>query len=291
MSEDADIGPAAVLLNAGSKARVPLRSVLMTIFIDVGMPRGGVLTAGGLQSLLAGLGYSKGAVRTALVRAVQAGDLVRAQTVDGAAGYGFSTSRRITAGRAVRRLYAARSPIEAPSWLLVHVPDLRPEERDRLSRAGFRSVRRGLHIRPETDLSVEQAIPVRAIVARGRLTLPPDAVKAFRPENLRQEFDEIALALTALLEQSDDLVDLPVEQVASVRIAAIHRWRHLMAEFEPLPGASGADDGWAVEQARAAVMQTYLLAADSSDEWLDTEVGIAGRRRATRIRDRFNPSL
>ncbi|WP_439574715.1 PaaX family transcriptional regulator C-terminal domain-containing protein [Phreatobacter sp.] len=141
----------AVVAALGQRLSVerPLRtaSLIVTLFGDAIVPRGGRLSIRALIDLVAGLGIEAGAVRTAMSRLVADGLFVR-QGAGRRPVYALSANGERTFAGAFRRVYAGERPQGASGFRLVVLPGngRRGFDPAALIDAGYRPMLAGLYV-------------------------------------------------------------------------------------------------------------------------------------------------
>ncbi|MEM9394044.1 MAG: hypothetical protein AAGA38_09310 [Pseudomonadota bacterium] len=228
------LGPLIATLHANRRPRV--WSLIVTVFGDVALPRGGELPLSRLQVLLGRIGVEAGTVRTALSRLGHDGWVERRR--DGRSSVYHLSARAAAETQAVLPLvYAPPQPSEVWGLHLGNRPDAHaleigpmawlapadPSQEAFLSNRVTRSVPRNV-LRPEHAAAL-------TLLERDLAALPPNATSAF---------DQI--------------------EAAAARILLIHRWRRYALRFpQPLPGADP----------RAGVAQAYQALWNDSEAWFD----------------------
>jgi phenylacetic acid degradation operon negative regulatory protein len=152
-------GPVAALLRQFRRQR-PIRggSLLITIFGDSIVPRGGAVTLGGLISLAQPFGLTERLVRTSVARLAGDGWLVARR--DGRRSeYRITPTGRDRFAAATRRIYGTIPDSWDGQWTLLVLPPAngarRQDIRDELRWLGFGQVNPGLFAHP--NWSVEEA--------------------------------------------------------------------------------------------------------------------------------------
>jgi phenylacetic acid degradation operon negative regulatory protein len=195
----------------------PLRagSLIVTIFGDAILPRGGAVALGSLIRLAAPFGLNERLVRTATARLAQEGWL-EARRVGKLSEYRLTTGGRERFAEATERIYGAPDGHWSGRWTLIVLPSLPAAERQRLRKdlawQGFGELWGGVFAHPEHAARVDGA-DARASPHIGGIELPP-----------RTLVFEAALASpatpAALIELGWDLKDLA------------RRYRQFAARFE-----------------------------------------------------------
>ncbi len=146
---------------------IPPRRLIVTVYGLYARERGGWLSVAALVRLLADLGVSGQAVRSAVSRLKRRG-LLEPERVDGAAGYRLSEPGLELLAEGDERIFGRRRAGVDEGWLLVafSVPesarDQRHQLRSLLVRLGLGTVTPGLwvapaHLEPEVSRALERA--------------------------------------------------------------------------------------------------------------------------------------
>ena len=135
----------------------PLRggSLIVTIFGDSIMPRGGAVSLGSLIALGAPIGLNERLVRTATSRLAQEGWL-EGRRAGKLSEYHLSKTGRQRFAEATKRIYSAPDSAWEGRWTLVVLPPLRTGERralrEELMWRGFGELSPGIFAHPERDV-------------------------------------------------------------------------------------------------------------------------------------------
>jgi phenylacetic acid degradation operon negative regulatory protein len=153
---------AAAALVVRFRRQRPLRggSLIVTIFGDSIMPRGGAIALGSLIRIAAPFGLNERLVRTATARLAKEGWL-EGRLAGNRSEYRLSAGGRVRFAEATRRIYDV-PPDWSGRWTLVILPPLRAADRRRLREEltwnGFGEIAAGVFAHPEArarDFSVE----------------------------------------------------------------------------------------------------------------------------------------
>jgi phenylacetic acid degradation operon negative regulatory protein len=159
----------------------PLRagSLIVTIFGDSIMPRGGAIALGSLIRLGAPFGLSERLVRTSTSRLAHEG-WVEARRVGKRSEYRLSSSGRERFAEATERIYAAPQTAWSERWTLIVLPALPEAERRRLRKdlawQGFGELCGGVFAHPEHAAGVEAGTGARGGPRIGGTKLPARAL-------------------------------------------------------------------------------------------------------------------
>jgi len=243
------LSAAIAALHAEGRPRV--WSLVVTLFGDAAVPRGGRMATQRLQALLGQLQIEPGALRTALSRLAADGWLDRDR--DGRATiYRLSPARLAETRAAGRRIYAAPAP--APSaWTLGLGPA--PEGALALGADGW--------IAPGS-------LPEGGLAVTGPIAaLGPAGFDRICPEPGRSDLAHLRAEALALAAAAPDLT--PVQAMAA-RTLLIHRWRRIVLRGQDRPNALLPPD-LADPSPRAAVASAYVALLPAAESWLSSDEG------------------
>jgi phenylacetic acid degradation operon negative regulatory protein len=249
-----DLSCVAAELVARFRRQRPLRagSLIVTIFGDAIMPRGGAIALGSLIRLAAPFGLGERLVRTATARLAHEG-WVEARRVGKRSEYRLSSGGRERFAEATERIYGAPSASWSGRWTLIVLPALPAAERQRLRRElawqGFGELWSGVFAHPEPSAGIDGApprpashvggarLPTRALVFEARLVSPatPAALVdlgwdlkdlARRYQRFATRFERVSAALRAAPDPETGFV---------LRTLLIHEYRRLHLRDPLLP--------------------------------------------------------
>ena len=271
--------------------RVQAGSLLLSVFGDLLLPRGGRVWLGSLIQLLTPLGVNDRMIRTAIFRLAQENWLV-AEAHGRRADYSLTESGAQRIRDASRRIYAAQSPAWDQRWRLIFlVNELDLQTREALRRSlfwqGFGSLGPNCFVHPTTDLDrVFQALsaeglasaclallPVRAAdAAVGQSASPHDLVmQAWNLERLADRYSAFVASYEPIAEtlMRGGNTDLSPQNALLVRLLLIHDYRRLLLRDPDLP-AELLPPAWPGEAARALCRALYRLLLAPSEDHIDT---------------------
>jgi phenylacetic acid degradation operon negative regulatory protein len=159
---------AADLLLARFRRQRPLRagSLIVTVFGDSIMPRGGAVSLGSLIGLMAPFGLNERLVRTATARLAQEGWL-DAQRAGKLSEYRLSVAGRLRFAEATTRIYSPPESAWSGRWTIVILPAVsasaRKALREELIWRGFGELAANAFAHPEVD----SCSPQWALLSRG----------------------------------------------------------------------------------------------------------------------------
>jgi phenylacetic acid degradation operon negative regulatory protein len=273
---------AAALLVARYRRQRPLRggSLIVTLFGDAILPRGGAVTLGSLITLAAPFGLSERLVRTASARLAKAGWL-KARRAGKRSEYHLSHDGRERFAEATRRIYGAPETEWSGRWTVMVLPRMRGTERKDLKEEliwrGFGELSANVFAHPEIDstsLGLEAAparLLAKAIVFDAGLAgddAPQRLVAmgwdlddlALRYQRFAQRFERVLAAL-------QDPRALVPRDCFIVRTLLIHEYRRLHLRDPLLPSRLLRAD-WPGAQAAALCRDIYARVFMASEAHL-----------------------
>jgi len=173
--------PAAVAaeLVARFHRQRPLRagSLIVTLFGDSLLPRGGAIALGSLIELAAPFGLNERLVRTAAARLAQEGWLA-ARRVGKRSEYRLSDDGRMQFAEATERIYGEAGANWSGRWTVVVMPSLSGAERQRLRRAlawqGYGELSSGVFAHPQVRACGGRGVGRRPTWPDGTLVFDAD---------------------------------------------------------------------------------------------------------------------
>lgn len=241
---------AAPIAALHSETRLRVWSLVITVFGDVAMPRGGQMSATLLQQILGRLGVEYGAVRTALSRLTADGWLDRRR--EGRTSQ-YTLSKRGLAefGPASALIYAPPDVDDPQDWTL-GMGD--PITGAIPLQGGYWLYPGALPAGAQPDLAVTGGLTGLTSTGRDRLF----------PTQLSTALDALHSDLGTLRR-----TELSAADAMAARVLLIHRWRRIVLRWPVLPNLllhpRHADPG-----PRARVARTYAELLAPSEHWLDS---------------------
>ena len=277
----------ALIARLHGRGRLRVWSLVVTIFGDMIVPRGGKVALTLLQEMTSRIGVEPGALRTAMSRLAADGWVVREREGRNSF-YRLDEGGRHAFDLATRRIYAGGPPAWNGSWTVLISPcEVREGDAQEAAAFGFVRVSGRAFLRPET-----QGAPAIAnsfsdmLVVHGTGAEHPEAILSFWPSGetaaTYRAFMGVFAPLSAALDRGDRLGGL---DAIAARALLIHDWRRIVLRDPGLPAELLPSD-WPGEEARALTRRIYAALEGPSEAWLDG-AGLAVAQRSESIRSRF----
>ncbi len=272
------------------RGRLRVWSLVITVFGDAILLRGGRVGLSTLQALMARLRIEPGAVRTAMSR-LAADHWVTRERDGRNSYYRLADEGRHAFDLATRRIYAAGPPGWDGRWIVAVAPEGEGGKRSgrdlALGELGFVPTGPRAWLKPHTQGSDPlEDLPEDLLVIDGAAVRIPDKVGRL------WQLGGVADAYGALREELSPLADAlsrgsalaPLDAMAA-RVLVNHSWRRIVLRDPGLPAALLPED-WPGEDARRIVRDVYSALAGPSEAWLD-EVGMPGQAEPELFQGRF----
>lgn len=244
-------------------APVRVWSLIVTIYGDCIMPRGGELWLGTLTTLLGAFGIEPGSVRAATSRLARDGFLERVR-VGRTSHYRLSCDATAMSREAERVIYRHRAPRAEPGWQILVATGERAADRQHLAKAGFRALVPGMYVRPKTgETPTFLRSDIIRLSARGddmalaRALYPLDAIA--------EAYDAFANATKTLAKSAERAA--PIDALA-MRIALVHAFRRTVLR-DPHLAQSALPKDWPADRAHEAFADLYHRLEPLSNAWLN----------------------
>lgn len=273
-----DLTDAIATLRAEVHRSRPIRawSLVVTLFGDAILPRGGELWLGALIDAMGALGIDAGAVRTATSRLTAEGWLERRR--DGRFSYyRLSAGGRATFLAAADRIYRDRSKGCTGEWTVLLDPSgaASVEQRAALVEAGFAQIAPTAFIGPRREGAGTTHDGLAELVATGIADADRTIAAAWPLEEIAgryrrfvARFAPVEAALRAAGGRGRIASPDPLEAM-TVRLLLIHEFRRVVLRDPGLP-ASALPQDWPGGPARELCRSIYRRVAGASEAWLDT---------------------
>ena len=266
----------ALIARLHSRGRLRVWSLVVTMFGDMIVPRGGRVALAVLQGIAARIGVEPGALRTAMSRLAADGWVVREREGRNSF-YRLAEGGRHAFDLATRRIYAGGPPAWNGSWtVLISPSEIRENDAEEAAALGFVRVSGRAFLRAETEgaPAVADSFPDMLLV-HGTGAEHPETILSFWPSTETADAYRAFIAgfapLAAGLERGDALAEL---DAVAARTLLIHDWRRIVLRDPGLPSDLLPAD-WPGDEARALMHDIYAKLANQSAAWLD-EAGLAG---------------
>tara|TARA_R110000744_G_scaffold12764_1_gene37708 strand:+ start:981 stop:1880 length:900 start_codon:yes stop_codon:yes gene_type:complete len=280
-----------------SQERIRVWSLVITIFGDAVIPRGGELWLGSLQALMDRLRIEPSAVRAAMSRLTADGWLTRLR-VGRKSFYRLAETGEAEFAEGARKIYDSRRSSWSGDWTIIvlsaEAGESREARREELRAAGFGALGPNMFIRPDNpDNKVvpavlpgefhffsqlnEQSMP-RALVAQ-----------AWQLSDVEKHYADFARAFKPLSVALSTGAELDPLSAMAARSLMIHQFRRI-ALRDPLFPAELTPVDWKGDKARVLASLIYRRLAVSSERWLDgcrDSEGRAFSKAASNIANRF----
>lgn len=252
-------------------ARRPVRtaSLIVTLFGDAIVPRGGTLSIRALIDLTGALGIEPGAVRTAMSRLV-AGGLFERRDGGRRPRYGLSQEGARTFAAAFRRVYAGERQPDGRGFRLLVLPAAARKAADMaaLEAAGFRPLAAGVLVAPGS--AAPASVPAEAFLFDA--VAEPAMARRIATEALGMgetvaAYRRLADAQASLLRLVEASPPSPVEAFV-IRTLAVHAFRRAVIHDPALPEDLLPADRPDIE-ARRTMARLYAALAAPSEQHVD----------------------
>jgi len=273
-----------------NQRRVQAGSLIVTVFGDAILPRGGRIWLGSLIRLLEPLGISERLVRTAVFRLTR-DEWLTTEVQGRRSDYLLTAAGRRRISEASRDIYASHAPLWDRRWrLILLVRELPPKVRDQLRRAlfwqGFGAPGNDCFVHPGADLSAAisalaaeglastlgSLMPLLAADARLGMTASDTELvqRAWDLDTLArayQEFEQAHMPILADLRRGR-FAELAPQDALLARILLIHDYRRLLLRDPQLPDVLLPRD-WPGQSARLLCRELYRRLVVPSERHLD----------------------
>ncbi len=263
-------------LVAAFQARTPIRawSLIVTVYGDAIVPRGGVLWLGSLIDFLEVIGIAPGLVRTAVSRLATDDWLMRSR-VGRKSYYRLSPRGHAAFAEATRRIYFSHTK---PWNGRFHIAILdesggagRLDLRRELEEKGFGAVAPSVLIAPSRKQHLDELAPYALLEAHALCgTDPRDlARRAWPLERIASGYERFIAQFAPLDAALDEGRTLPPLDQLVARILLVHEFRRIILRDPALPDGL-LPENWPGARARALSAGLYRRLMTGSEVWLDS---------------------
>src|SRR5574343_1564194 len=273
-----------------AQRRVQAGSLIITVFGDAVLPRGGRIWLGSLIRLLEPLELNERLVRTSVFRLAKE-EWLRTETVGRRADYVLPHSGRRRFDEASRHIYASHAPIWDRRWrLILVVGDLDAKLRELVRRAlfwqGFGALGADCFVHPSADLSsVLDALIAEGLSSSLAALLPLFAADSRSAQSasdadlvsrawdlglLADAYSQFVATYRPILEElrRDHLATLNDQDAFLLRILLVHDYRRLLLRDPELPEVLLPAE-WPGQQARLLCKELYKRLEQAANRHLD----------------------
>jgi phenylacetic acid degradation operon negative regulatory protein len=276
-------------------SRMQAGSLILSVFGDAVLPRGGRLWLGSLIGLLEPLGLNERLIRTTVFRLVK-DEWLTTQAQGRRTDYMLTPGGRRRFEEASRQIYAAEAPAWDHRWRLVLVVgELEAKQRERLRRAlfwqGFGDLGAAGFVHPSADLDAAfHALATDGMgdvrgslmpLVAARHALPGSAADADMV-HLAWNLEALAGDYSAFVQRYQPMLDelqppgtrLDGASAFQTRTLLIHDFRRLLLRDPELPAVLLPPD-WPGRQARDLCKRLYEVLLAPSEHHLDQHMQLA----------------
>ena len=263
-------------LVAAFHERTPIRtwSLIVTLYGDAVVPRGGVLWLGSLITLMEAFGIAPGIVRTAGSR-LAADDWLARTRIGRKSYYSLSPQGRAAFAEATERIYFSSSADWNGRFHIAVLGDAgdgeRAAVRRQLENAGYGLLAPTVMIAPDgqapADMSSSDAIELN-VVAVGDDDARRLAERVWPLERIAAGYERFCAQFEALNRQvAAGETFAPLDSLLA-RILLVHEFRRIILRDPALPAALLPPD-WPGTKAREMSGRIYQALLEPSEAWLD----------------------
>jgi phenylacetic acid degradation operon negative regulatory protein len=270
--------------------RVHANSLIISMFGDMVVPRGGRIWLGSLIGLLEPLGLNERMIRTAVFRLARE-EWLCSEALGRRSDYLLTASGQRRFDEASRHVYASHAPLWDRRWrLIIGVGQIEQKDREALRRAlfwqGFGALSLDCYVHPSADLSAAfdallaegmghllgGMMPLLAADARlaGTASNADLVARAWNLGELSDAYGKfIATYMPALAElRRDRNAVIDEEEAFLVRLLLIHDYRRLLLRDPELPDVL-VPSGWPGQTARVLCKELYRRLLAPAERYLD----------------------
>lgn len=263
----------AIAERLANPVRLKTWSLIVTVFGDAVMPRGGSISAHSLGVILGAMGIGSGAVRTAVSR-LAADDWIERKREGRVSFYQLSPARQAQFREAEKRIYReGTGDVSGGNWAIISLARESGGERagnGAMPDGEMLEIARGWYL---ADLDRLQEPREGMMIFAGRFeSCPSWFIDLVAP-------GEHAAAMNRLVELFEPVRmrlakgwrPQPLEALA-LRCLLVHEWRRIVLRLNRLPAELLPGD-WPEPACRELVAVVYAALVPAAEEWLSREAG------------------
>lgn len=282
--------------NFRQQSRMQAGSLIISVFGDAVLPRGGRIWLGSLIALLKPLQINERLVRTAIFRLVKEG-WMQSEAQGRRADYMLTPAGQRRFEETARHIYASNTPIWDRRWrLILTVGELDAKQRERLRRAffwqGFGVLGSDCFVHPSTDLTsafdalmtdgmsdlLKHLMPLLAADAGSDLSASDtDMVqRAWNLEQLGTSYADFVTRYQPILDslRHDVQDEIDDESAFLLRTLLIHDYRRLLLRDPELPDVL-LPSHWPGQKARLLCKELYRRLLTPSERHIALHMKLA----------------
>jgi phenylacetic acid degradation operon negative regulatory protein len=275
------------------QARRPIRagSLIITVYGDAIVPRGGAVWLGSLYQLLAPIGINERLVRTSVYRLTQ-DTWLQGEKVGRRSYYSLSNAGQRRFEQAFKRVYHGQQAQWTGKWTLAMLtqlePELRQKVRDELEWLGFGSFATGILAHPTLSCNDTTAVLQDMGAAEDTIIMQTESSNPMVIKPLRLQvkeswnLDELAKSYKLFLDKfrplwqalANDGDLLSEEECFIARVLLIHEYRKVQLRDPQLPDEL-LPAAWEGRNAYQLSRNIYRAIHQRAERWLDKHLETA----------------
>lgn len=228
-------------------------SLIVTIYGDIVVPRGGVLWIGTLIEVCAHFGISETLVRTAVSRLVASGRLI-GEREGRRSYYRLAEAAKEEFDTAAKLLF---EPIPDPEGWIMYQASRLGEDTIRQQHLG--KIGENVYIRPKhAHLPLTTAITFHCDLIQGQTEMATLAQRLWPLDVYAEEYRDLIVRFGPVLDHLLTHPHAPEVDCVFVRLLLVHRYRHVLLA-DPLLPTEVLPEDWPGRQARNLFAQLYVI--------------------------------
>ncbi|WP_258045487.1 PaaX family transcriptional regulator [Mesorhizobium sp. NBSH29] len=270
------------------RGRLRVWSLVITIFGDAIVPRGGQVPLATLQEITGHMGIEPGALRTAMSR-LAADRWVRREKEGRNSLYALDQHGRHAFDLATQRIYAASPPAWDGYWSVAITPpgqNLTAPQKAEMERLGFVECNTGTFLRPQSAQPSLSGSPLDTMLVMNSQTenLPKNVAAFWNLEETAQAYAGFNASMKPFHDALQHAPLLGLDALTA-RILLIHDWRRIVLHDPGLPEAL-LPNNWPGQQARQITRAIYANLSVASEHWINN-AGLPALQSPQKFNARF----